>query len=264
VTSVEIDLAQLDGLAAGLLETGMAPAAAVALTTPEGTLTARTYGTASPASRWPIGSIGKSFTAVIALQLADEGLLDLHAPVTHYLPWLSLRGRLAPVTTHHLLTHSAGVIESSDLAPASTYDVIALAATEPGFSPSEHRHYSNIGYRAVGVLLEAVTERPYADLLQRRVLDRLDMDSSHAVMVHDTRRLLPGGKRPLLRRPPLAARPRSGARPLGRVRRGRRLPVLHAGGSGRLPACAVDRGKAPFAGEPRRDEAGPAPARAGG
>jgi CubicO group peptidase (beta-lactamase class C family) len=196
VTSVEIDLAQLDGLAAGLLETGMAPAAAVALTTPEGTLTARTYGTASPASPWPIGSIGKSFTAVIALQLADEGLLDLHAPVTHYLPWLSLRGRLAPVTTHHLLTHSAGVIESSDLAPASTYDVIALAATEPGFSPSEHRHYSNIGYRAVGVLLEAVTERPYADLLQRRVLDRLDMDSSHAVMVHDTRRLLPGGNVP--------------------------------------------------------------------
>jgi D-alanyl-D-alanine carboxypeptidase len=84
---------------------------------------------ASPAAPWPIASIGKSFTAVIALQLADEGLLDLHAPVTDYLPWLSLRSHFAPVTTHHLLTHTAGVVESSDLAPASTYDVIALAGT---------------------------------------------------------------------------------------------------------------------------------------
>jgi CubicO group peptidase (beta-lactamase class C family) len=192
---VEIDLAELDGLAAGVLETGMAPAVAVALTTPEATLTARTYGAASPAAPWPIGSIGKSFTAVIALQLADEGLLDLHAPVTDYLPWLSLRSRL-PVTTHHLLTHSAGVVESSDLAPASTYDVIALAGTEPGFSPGEHRHYSNIGYRAVGVLLEAVTGRPYEKLVERRVLDRLGLESSHGVMVHDTRRLLAGGNVP--------------------------------------------------------------------
>jgi len=192
---VEIDLAELDGLAVGVLETGMAPAVAVALTTPEATLTARTYGAASPAAPWPIGSIGKSFTAVIALQLADEGLLDLQAPVTDYLSWLSLRSRL-PVTTHHLLTQSAGVVESSDLAPASTYDVIALAGTEPGFSPGEHRHYSNIGYRAVGVLLEAVTGRPYEELVERRVLDRLGLESSHAVMVHDTRRLLAGGNVP--------------------------------------------------------------------
>jgi CubicO group peptidase (beta-lactamase class C family) len=193
---VEIDLAELDGLAAGVLETGMAPAVAVALTTPEATLTARTYGAASPAAPWPIASIGKSVTAVIALQLADEGLLDLHAPVTNYVPWLSLRSRFAPVTTHHLLTHTAGVVESSDLAPASTYDVIALAGTEPGFSPGEHRHYSNIGYRAVGVLLEAVAGRPYEELVKERVLDRLGLESTHAVMVHDTRRLLPGGNVP--------------------------------------------------------------------
>jgi D-alanyl-D-alanine carboxypeptidase len=133
---------------------------------------------------------------VIALQLADEGLLDLHAPVTDYVRWLSLRSRFAPVTAHHLLTHTAGVVESSDLAPASTYDVIALAGTEPGFSPAEHRHYSNIGYRAVGVLLEAVTGRPYEELVKERVLDRLGLESSHAVMVHDTRRLLPGGNVP--------------------------------------------------------------------
>ncbi len=105
-------------------------------------------------------------------------MLDLHAPVTDYVPWLSVRSRFAPITLHHLLTHTAGVIASSDLAPASTYDVIVLADTEPGFAPGEHRHYSNVGYRAVGVILETVTGRPYPELLQRRLLDRLGMRAS--------------------------------------------------------------------------------------
>jgi CubicO group peptidase (beta-lactamase class C family) len=90
---VAFDFEELDHLAAGLLETGMAPAAAVALTTPETTLFARTYGAASPAALWPIGSIGKSFTAAIALRLGEQGLLDLHTPVTDYVSWLSVRGR---------------------------------------------------------------------------------------------------------------------------------------------------------------------------
>ncbi len=190
------DVEEIDHLAAGLLETGMAPAAAVALTTPETTLLARTYGAASPAELWPIGSIGKSFTAVIALRLVEEGLLDLHAPVTDYVPWLSVRSRFGPITTHDLLTHTAGVIESSDLAPASTYDVIALAEGETGFAPGTHRHYSNVGYRAVGVILETVTGSSYQELVQRHVLDRLGLSSTAAVMVHDTRRRLPGGNVP--------------------------------------------------------------------
>jgi CubicO group peptidase (beta-lactamase class C family) len=48
----------------------------------------------------------------------------------------------------------------------------------------------------VGVLLEAVTGRPCEELVKERVLDRLGLESSHAVMVQDTRRLLPGGNVP--------------------------------------------------------------------
>jgi hypothetical protein len=88
------------------------------------------------------------------------------------------------------------VIASSDRAPASNYDVIVLTATETGFRPGERRHYSNIGYRAVGVVLEAVTGRPYGELIQQRVLDRLGLRASVPVMVHETRRRLPGGHVP--------------------------------------------------------------------
>ena len=189
-----VDERLLDAYGARVLATGMAPAVAVALTDPDRTLVARTYGAASPGSLWAIGSIGKSVTAVLALQLADAGVLDLHAPVSEYV------GRLdfgSPITLHHLLTHTSGLIASSDRAPASTYDVIALADTEPGFAPGEHFHYSDVGYRAVGVVLEAVTGRPYGELVQRRVLDRLGMRESLPVMRHESRRRLAGGHVPL-------------------------------------------------------------------
>ena len=174
----------------------MAPGFAVALIDERGTLIARTYGNAAPEAIWPVASIGKSFTAAIALQLAGEGLVDLHAPVATYLPWLAARSPLRHVTLHHLLTHTSGLIESSDRAPASNYDVIALGADEAGFVPGTHRHYSNIGYRAVGVVLEEVTGRGYGDLVQERVLEPLGMRASAPVMTHDLRRRLPGGNVP--------------------------------------------------------------------
>jgi CubicO group peptidase (beta-lactamase class C family) len=194
---VEIDREAIDGLAARVLESGVAPGLALALTDRERTLLACTYGAASPADLWPIASIGKSFAAAIALRLAEEGLLDLDAPVSEYVPWLSLPGPGGPVTVHHLLTHTAGLVESSDLAPASNYDVVALAGAERGYAPGEHRHYSNVGYRAVGVILERVTGLPYGELVQRHVLDPLGLRASSPVMVHETRRRLPGGHVPL-------------------------------------------------------------------
>lgn len=193
---MDLDGSAIDGLAARVLESGMAPAVALAVTEGDRTLLARTYGAASPDALWPVASIGKSFTAVVALQLVEEGLLDLHAPVTDYVPWLSVRTPGEPLTLHHLLTHTAGLVQSSDVAPASNYDVVALAGTETGYAPGQHRHYSNIGYRAVGVILEAVTGRPYPELLQRRVLDRLGLEASRPVMVGEMRRRLPGGHVP--------------------------------------------------------------------
>jgi CubicO group peptidase (beta-lactamase class C family) len=178
------------------LEVGTAPAIAVAITDSDRTIATRTYGAATSDALCPVASIGKSFTAVIALQLAEEGRLELHVPVTDYVPWLTIGSRSASITLHHLLTHTGGIVESSDLAPASTYDVIALAEAATGFMPGEHRWYSNIGYRAVGVVLEAVTGEPYGELLQRRVLDRLGLRDSVAVMTHETRRRLPSLRRP--------------------------------------------------------------------
>jgi len=63
----------------------------------------------APETLFEIGSISKSFVALAVLQLAEEGKLDLHRPVTNYLPWLKTDSKFAPFTTHHLLSHTAGL-----------------------------------------------------------------------------------------------------------------------------------------------------------
>jgi hypothetical protein len=54
---VELDRSAIDGLAARVLESGMAPAVALAVTDRDRTLLGRTYGAASPDAFWPVGSI---------------------------------------------------------------------------------------------------------------------------------------------------------------------------------------------------------------
>jgi len=94
-----------------------APGMTVALADRTGLLRASQYGFADlkagikvqPDTLFEIGSISKSFVAIAILQLADEGKLDLNKPVKDYLPWLKVDSGYAPFTTHHLLSHSAGL-----------------------------------------------------------------------------------------------------------------------------------------------------------
>jgi CubicO group peptidase (beta-lactamase class C family) len=177
----------LDAYAGGLVGSGAAGAVAVALTDAERTLVLRAHGPVDESTMFQIGSIGKSFTAIVALQLVEEGLLDLHAPVTAVLPWFSVGGGHAPITLHHLLTHSSGLIRGSEVATGSNYDVLAVAETETGFEPGAHFWYSNVGYRVVGLMLERATGTPYPQLVRERVLDRLGMRESEPWIVPEMR-----------------------------------------------------------------------------
>ena len=75
------------------------PGMSIAITDREKLLGVSAFGFADIAARAPItpdslfeiASMGKSFTAVVLLQLRDEGKLDLHAPVARYLPWFHIQ-----------------------------------------------------------------------------------------------------------------------------------------------------------------------------
>jgi CubicO group peptidase (beta-lactamase class C family) len=177
---------RLDAYAETVLATGAASSMAVAVTDRERTLASRSYGVAG-GTMFQFGSIGKSFTAILALQLAERGLLDLQAPVTDVLPWFAVRGITTPITLHHLLTHTSGLIQGAEVATGSNYDVVALADTEVGFAPGEHFWYSNVGYRVIGWVLERVSGQGYPQLVSDRILKPLGMAESQPWIVQEMR-----------------------------------------------------------------------------
>ncbi|MFN2499916.1 MAG: serine hydrolase domain-containing protein [Pyrinomonadaceae bacterium] len=164
-------------------ETG-APGMTLALADRNGLLRTSQYGFADvkagikvqPQTLFEIGSISKSFVAIAVLQLADEGKLDLNKPVKDYLPWLKVESSYAPFSTHHLLSHTAG------LSGVPLLMRVAPTTLRVGFEPGTKWLYSNIGYVLLGFLLESIEKRPFAEIMRRRVLDPLGMNSSVPVI----------------------------------------------------------------------------------
>ena len=196
MTSLERALEAVDVFVERRMREVKIPGLALAVTDRQQMLKSATFGYADLAAGQPvrpdtmfeIGSIGKSFTNIALLQLRDEGRLDLVAPVSAYLPWFEVQSDFGPITTHHLMTHTAGLPSGTDVGPHGLYEAWALRELRTGSAPGERFQYSNVGYKTLGFLLEELDGRPYADSIQSRVLDPLGMDHSHPVIGHETRK----------------------------------------------------------------------------
>lgn len=148
----------------------------------------RSYGFADLATRTPVtpttrflaGSVSKSFTAVALLQLQEEGLVDVHRPLADYLPWFKVRSRFAPITLHHLLTHTAGLPRDRGDLPSSPYTALALRDREMTSPPGDHFAYSNIGYQLLSLVIEEVEGKPFRQSIHDRILAPLGMLNSSA------------------------------------------------------------------------------------
>lgn len=138
-----------------------------------------------PETRFQIGSISKSFASIVAMQEVDAGRLDLHVSVNELLPWLDLPEPFAPITMHHLLTHTAGLHTGTEDAPGFAGALHLLRSYPATSAPGERFHYSNDGYKVAGAVLEAVTGRPIHELLRDRLLGPLGMTASVAAMTDD-------------------------------------------------------------------------------
>ncbi|MFC8716947.1 serine hydrolase domain-containing protein [Kitasatospora sp. NPDC057198] len=178
------------------------PGAAVAVVSGDQVLL-RGYGVADTAAGTPVdpertgfhlGSLAKLFTAQSAARLAAAGKLDPAADVNRYLPPGnripdSYPGR--PVTTDHLLTHTAGF--DSDLVGvnSATPDGLPTLAR----SLAEHRParvrppgtlvaYDNYGAALAGLVVERVSGRPFAEQVQDTVLGPLGMSRTSFAQPH--------------------------------------------------------------------------------
>ena len=196
MTSLERALEEISLYAERQMREVKIPGMAVSVTDRERLIKEATFGFADIASQTPvvpetmfeIGSIGKSFTNVALMQLHDQGRLNIHSPVSDYLPWFEAQSNYEPITTHHLMTHTSGLPSGTDIGSHGLYEAWALRERRTGTPPGQYFRYSNVGYKALGLLLEEVDGRPYADAIQARVLDPLSMRSSHPVIGHETRK----------------------------------------------------------------------------
>lgn len=138
-------------------------------------------------TKFRIGSVTKSFTAILALQLADRGTLDLDRAVAHYLPQFADQA-IGRATVRHLLAHSSGLPDYNKVPEffravqsgiLTEKEILArIGAYELLFAPGTQFNYSNDGYRLLGAIIEQVTGKPYARVLADNVLEPTGMAAS--------------------------------------------------------------------------------------
>ncbi|MEU6310353.1 serine hydrolase domain-containing protein [Streptomyces sp. NPDC047014] len=133
--------------------------------------------------QYRIGSISKTFTAVMVMRLRDEGLLSLDDPLEKHLPGTGV-GR---VTVAQLLSHTGGLAAETpgpwwERTPGALRPALADVLGEEPFklTPGSRHHYSNPGYTLLGSLVEALRGRPWEEVLRAEVLEPLGLDRTSA------------------------------------------------------------------------------------
>lgn len=141
-----------------------------------------------PDTKFQVGSISKAFTAVLALKLAEQGLLELDAPIRTYLPEYPAENG-ARITVRHLLSHTSGIPHHIDAIPDYwlSHDKAfhtpgelwrMFASVPPAHAPGEKVTYSSPGFYLLGAILQRVARRSYAELLRENIFDPLGMKNS--------------------------------------------------------------------------------------
>lgn len=199
------DFQQLDEFVRERMVAACTPGFAAAFFDKDESARVATYGYANletktpvtPETLFEIGSITKTFTAVAVMQSVEKGLLDLHRPVTDYLPWFDVQTEYESITLHHLLTHTAGLVGVIDKTPDIRSAVWALRDTEVAWPPGSQCSYSDAGYQTLALILETIHKKPFADIIRTNIFEPLGMGSSEPVLTHQIRPRLATGYRSL-------------------------------------------------------------------
>jgi len=140
-----------------------------------------------PNTKHRLGSITKQFTAMLILQLAAEKKLDLHKPISTYLPDYPKKNG-DKITTHHLLTHSSGIpnytafpnffAEKSREAYTPNDFIKEFQDIDLEFTPGKKFNYSNSGYFLLGVIVEKLSGKTYEQMLQEKICTPLGMHNT--------------------------------------------------------------------------------------
>ncbi len=138
----------------------------------------------TPDVKFRLGSITKQFTSMLIMQLVEAGKLKLDGKITDYLPDYP-KATGDRVTIHHLLTHTSGIPSYTNFPtffaqmsrdPATPTEFIKkFSELSLEFEPGTRFAYNNSGYFLLGAIIEKLTGKSYAEVLQANILTPLNM-----------------------------------------------------------------------------------------
>jgi CubicO group peptidase (beta-lactamase class C family) len=173
------------------------PGAALAIVEGDEISHLRGFGRARPGGEAPtphtpflIGSLTKSFTALAVMQLAEDGKVELDAPVQRYLPWFRVADSQASaqMIVRHLLNQTSGLPQLSGLRPLTDFDdspdaserqaraLSTLVLTRPVSSAWE---YCNMNYNLLGLIVEVASGESYETYIHNHIFAPLEMTHSY-------------------------------------------------------------------------------------
>ncbi|SCA96787.1 Alkaline D-peptidase [Bacillus mycoides] len=140
--------------------------------------------------RFRIGSVTKTFTATVVLQLAEENSLNLDDSIEKWLPGV-IQGNGyddKQITIRKLLNHTSGIAEYTRSKGFNLMDTKKSYRAEelvkmgismpPDFAPGKSWSYSNTGYVLLGILIETVTGNSYAEEIENRIIEPLELSNT--------------------------------------------------------------------------------------
>ena len=195
IARAQTDTTKLDAYFDSFIAMKRNPSIAVAVAKDGKVIYAKAFGyadiendvKATPETVYRLGSITKQFTATMIMQLVGEGKLKLDDTLVSLLP--DMPKAWSKVTLTHLLNHTSGirsytevpgVFEDKAMKPTTPAGIIKVVSGLPmEFEPGSKWNYNNTGYELLGMIIEKLDKRPYAESLKARILDPLDMQSTY-------------------------------------------------------------------------------------
>ena len=169
----------------------MTPGIAIAVVGPDGTGRVEGFGQANIEHAVPVhadtlfktGAVGMQFTAAAIMLLAEDGKIDLDAPVSRYLRQAPVKW--ARVTVRQLLTHTSGLpaTPNGDFRADYTNDQLLalIGAQDLNFPAGSRWRFSYAGYIVLGFVIEAVTGEHWSKFMARRLFMPLGMTSARGI-----------------------------------------------------------------------------------
>jgi CubicO group peptidase (beta-lactamase class C family) len=135
-------------------------------------------------TKFSIGSLTKSFTAIAVMQLEEKGLLNLHEPIKTYIP--ELNSAVGKLTLHQLMKNTSGLpvhlnritnLEYRDITSKELIELYNDKATL-SFEPGTKYNYSNLNYQLASLVVEKVSGLSYKSYLKQYIFDPVGMTHS--------------------------------------------------------------------------------------